>query len=233
MDGPETIQSPTQQTRDTTPSRSPAAADGPPLRTGSWNAPAPGMTPAFPLPQLPDRLAITPAVSDPAELPINVPFATELGLASAPLSPVGAAPGSAALPHAPSTMANAAAQQIAAALTDPTRDTGAPLELALDPPELGRVRLQITELAGVMTLTIQAERPETADLIRRHLDLLAQEFAASGLDAPSVRISQDGQGNGQGSTGEDPATPAPDLPEAEDARTSPNRTQEGRLDLRL
>jgi flagellar hook-length control protein FliK len=61
----------------------------------------------------------------------------------------------------------------------------------------------------IMTLSILAERPETADLMRRHLDILAQEFSRSGLEPPQVRIgggSADGSaqhgGGDQGAKGE-------------------------------
>jgi len=84
------------------------------------------------------------------------------------------------------------ARQIAQALTDAGRDAGVPLDLALDPPELGRVRLSFTEANGTLTLAIAVERPETAELMRRHITLLSEEFARAGLDAPSVNISQDG-----------------------------------------
>lgn len=84
------------------------------------------------------------------------------------------------------------AHQVVTALRDMRADPGVPLDLALDPPELGRVRLSVTEVAGAMTLTITAERPETADLMRRHLALLSEEFARAGVEAPNVNISQDG-----------------------------------------
>ncbi len=127
-----------------------------------------------------------------------------------------------------------AAQQIAAALQDRALEPGQPIELALDPPELGRVRIHMNEVAGVLTLTIQAERPETAELMRRHLDLLAQEFADAGIDAPSVHISQDGGG----SETDDRGTPTPSAyTTEEDASTStPStnaRNHSGALDLRL
>lgn len=84
------------------------------------------------------------------------------------------------------------ARQVAGALADPSRDRGVPLDLTLDPPELGRLRLGFSEVNGVLTVTIAAERSETADLIRRHVALLAEEFARAGLDAPSVNISHGG-----------------------------------------
>ena len=198
---------------------------------------APGI-PGLSMPSPADSATVT-ALAGAAELAARSPggpdLGPDLGLAQGILASGSTAPGAALIAHAPSSMANAAAQQIAAALSDPARDRGAPLELALDPPELGRVRLQITELAGVMTLTIHAERPETADLMRRHLDLLAQEFAESGLDAPSVRISQEGAGNGGGSSDDREGTPQTNraVPEAETAQSIPNHARNGGLDLRL
>jgi flagellar hook-length control protein FliK len=116
-----------------------------------------------------------------------------LGLVAATSQPL-AALGERALPP---DLPPQAARQIAVALADVSRDPGGAVEVALDPPELGRVRLSLVEVNGAMTLSIIAERPETADLMRRHLALLAEEFARQGLDAPSVDISGGGQG-GQG-----------------------------------
>jgi len=53
-------------------------------------------------------------------------------------------------------------------------------ELRLNPEELGRVRLSLLGAEGGLTVSITAERPETADLLRRHTDSLAREFAALG-----------------------------------------------------
>ena len=76
-----------------------------------------------------------------------------------------------------------AAGQIVAALP---RDQGvfitdAGAEIALDPPELGRVRMIVTEVAGGLALTVTAERPETLDLFKRHASMLAEEFAREGF----------------------------------------------------
>jgi len=54
-------------------------------------------------------------------------------------------------------------------------------ELRLSPEELGRVRLSLSTSDGMVTLAVQADRPETADLIRRNLDLLAQDFREMGF----------------------------------------------------
>lgn len=112
-----------------------------------------------------------------------------------------------------------------------------PVEIALDPPELGRVRLSLVEINGAMTLSITAERPETADLMRRHLSLLTEEFARQGLDAPMVDISGGGQGERQARDDDRPALSAPpphpiDTP-AMTMRTGPATGAATGLDLRL
>lgn len=55
-----------------------------------------------------------------------------------------------------------------------------PVELALNPEELGRVRMSISAGDGGITVSVLAERPETLDLMRRHIDQLAREFQALG-----------------------------------------------------
>jgi hypothetical protein len=141
-------------------------------------------------------------------------------------------------PHAPHPLAASAAAQIArAAQEDLGRATGAPIDIALDPPELGRVRLSMVEVNGILSLSISVERPETADLMRRHLVLLADEFLRAGVDAPSVQIShQGGQCAGGGHT---PAAPPPGLPPSGADADDPTAAMPARrplshgLDLRL
>lgn len=128
-------------------------------------------------------------------------------------------------------------QIVTAVRADTSREPGAPIDIALDPPELGRVRLSLAEVNGALSLTIAVERPETADLMRRHIALLAQEFARAGIDAPSVNISQGGaEGRGQGA----PTPARPDLPQTAPAdpllpqstARAPTPSKDG-LDLRL
>lgn len=130
----------------------------------------------------------------------------------------------------------AIARQVARALADPSRDPGVPLDLTLDPPELGRLRLGFSDINGVLTVTIAAERSDTAELIRRHVALLAEEFARAGLDAPSVNISHGGaeQRSRGGSVtlarSDADAASSPDAP----APNAPvRRTGAAGLDLRL
>lgn len=69
------------------------------------------------------------------------------------------------------------AQQMTAAIT---QHNGRTTEIALNPVELGRVRMTMSAQDGTMSLHIMAERPETTDLLRRHIETLAQQFHALG-----------------------------------------------------
>ncbi|MDP5360631.1 MAG: flagellar hook-length control protein FliK, partial [Paracoccaceae bacterium] len=82
------------------------------------------------------------------------------------------------------------AQQIAVSVMN---TPGKATEIALNPEELGRVRLSLTAADGVITLAVLAERPETQDLLRRHMDVLAQEFRALGYGTISFSFGHDGQ----------------------------------------
>ena len=90
-------------------------------------------------------------------------------------------------------------------------------EIALDPPELGKVKMQLSITDGVAQVVLAVERPETNDLIRRHLDQLANELGALGYRDITFEFSDsnfDGQhsGNGDAATNDDPdiaETPQP------------------------
>ncbi|WP_158275497.1 flagellar hook-length control protein FliK [Maritimibacter sp. 55A14] len=70
---------------------------------------------------------------------------------------------------------------VAAQLVDGFRGSSARhVEILLEPRELGHVRmtLSLSDQGGNVTLT--ADRPETLDLMRRHIGILSQEFADLG-----------------------------------------------------
>ncbi|MEJ6393043.1 flagellar hook-length control protein FliK [Gymnodinialimonas sp. 2305UL16-5] len=207
-----------------------------PFRTGGWMM-GPPTYPALQTTPLFSAISATTGV-EPGIIPNMIADMGMETLAMTQMSTASVAPvasGQTMPATIASPMASVIAHQIAAALTDSSRERGAPLELALDPPELGRVRMQVAEIAGVMTLTIHADRPDTADLMRRHLDLLSQEFAEAGLDAPSVRISQDGSGQ-NASPGGHPDTPGHMNAEtdiAPDTSAIVTLSANGGLDLRL
>jgi hypothetical protein len=84
-------------------------------------------------------------------------------------------------------------RQILAALA---QSPGGAVDVTLSPDELGRVRLSLstTDLGGIVVNVI-ADRPETMDLIRRHLDMLAQDFRDIGYGSVSFGFSDHSGGH--------------------------------------
>ncbi|MBF9031183.1 hypothetical protein HKCCE3408_12345 [Rhodobacterales bacterium HKCCE3408] len=184
-------------------------------------APSPGPVPAM-----------TPARGDPA-----IP-AEDLGSVGGPGGAPQTAQTAQSSAHAtsPSQAAHGAAQQIAAALP---RDAGVIVtdrgtEVALDPPELGRVRMVVTELAGGLALSITAERQETLDMFRRHAALLQAEFQREGLADTSFSFRDETAGR-QSSGRTDGRPGAGFEPGSELTAPAPMaiRLRSGGLDLRL
>ena len=63
------------------------------------------------------------------------------------------------------------------------------VELRLDPPELGRVQIDIRFDDGAAAASISAERPETLELLRRHADALQRELTSAGFTGANVAFS--------------------------------------------
>ena len=149
-------------------------------------------------------------------------------------APAGSARASVLHPQAAASadMARHAGQQISVAIA---RSGPGTTDIALNPPELGRVRLTLTAQDNAIVLHIAADRPETQDLLRRHVDQLAQEFRDIGYTSLSFTFG-DRRSAGPGAA-PDPAatdldgTGAPDEAPLPSAR--PPRLAGGGLDLRL
>jgi len=89
-----------------------------------------------------------------------------------------------------------------------------PVEVTLSPEELGRVRMTLTTSDGGLSLALVADRPETLDLLRRHIDQLAQDFRDMGYQNLNFSFAQ-GQGGGA-----DPK-PAPRVAAEDEPATGP------------
>lgn len=115
------------------------------------------------------------------------------------------------------------------------------IEITLSPEELGHVRLTVKshDITGT-TVVLQADRPETLDLMRRHVELLAQDMRDFGYreltfafqdrrpgdrEAPSVEGDRDDGAGGSSASGKVPGG----------TLTAASRPviQDGRLDIRL
>ncbi|NUH66795.1 flagellar hook-length control protein FliK [Sulfitobacter sp. S0837] len=72
--------------------------------------------------------------------------------------------------------------QVAAQLAEVVRQMpNRPVDIALSPEELGQVRLSVTTNDAGVQINVLAERPETLDLLRRHIDQLGQDFRDLGF----------------------------------------------------
>lgn len=126
------------------------------------------------------------------------------------------------------------ASQIAIAVS---RNNAGGTELALNPPELGKVRLTLNAQDGAIVLMVQAERPETTDLMRRHIETLSQEFRSLGYSSIKFEFG-DSTGNqsqtdGERADGIAPDSGKPDAITAEPDRSPSARSATGGLDLRV
>lgn len=72
-------------------------------------------------------------------------------------------------------------QQIVAAAHQ-SGDGKSSVELLFSPEELGQVRLKLTSHEGIVTVSLLAERTETLDLLRRHIDTLARALLEAGYE---------------------------------------------------
>ncbi|HHX88173.1 MAG TPA: flagellar hook-length control protein FliK [Paracoccus sp.] len=125
-----------------------------------------------------------------------------------------------------------AAQQIAARAVDLGHGR---FELSLSPTELGKVDMLLQDGENRLTLFINAERPETMELIRRHISLLEQELRQMGLGTLSLQLGNGGSADAGPGHGSGPqrdtqdAELAPPLPPAR----PPQRVTGDHLDLRM
>lgn len=87
--------------------------------------------------------------------------------------------------------ATAVGQQLAIAVS---KHPDGVTELVLSPEELGRVSLSVKSIDGVVTIAILTERPETQDLMRRHIEALAQEFRSLGFHSAEFSFSGERKG---------------------------------------
>lgn len=133
--------------------------------------------------------AITEPVSltaTTAEVPRALPQA-ELSLAT-PSQPAATEMTQTAANRLPPS---AIVQQVAEAMV---RMKGDRIEIALSPEELGRLRMVIGRQNGAPHIHIWAERPEILDLMRRHTDLLSEQFGQDGMGTPSFSFSNTDSG---------------------------------------
>lgn len=134
---------------------------------------------------------------------------------------------------APGLVDHAARQIVGHLDRTPIPTRAPPAEMALSPPELGRVVIRFEADPAGGTLHLLVERPETLDLMRRHVDLLETALRAAGHDGCSIALGgrDPGRGGGPPPDSRDPAPPAGDAAPGHGVVARP--AGGGRLDLRL
>lgn len=76
-----------------------------------------------------------------------------------------------------------------------TTETGKTVEISLGPDELGRVRMSLVTSEAGVSIAITAERPETLELLRRHSDMLSQEFLRLGYEQTAFEFGEEEPGS--------------------------------------
>lgn len=129
--------------------------------------------------------------------------------------------------------ARAIASQMATAIT--TRPQSGAIEVALNPEELGRVSIVLNGRDDGLHMAISAERPETLDMIRRHLSVLEAEFKNLGLGDLSIDMGTSSDAQQDEAQGDDPGALASMPPDQiDEASPAPARLgADGRIDIRM
>jgi hypothetical protein len=191
-------------------------------------APAPRAAPAIPA----APLATMPPAAPPPQAGFSTALAEATGAASDSAgfsdTALGAsgqrAPAPLATALAPPVQPASAGQdiprqiavQIARAAEGGAGPARGTVEISLSPEELGRVHLRLHPSEAGLSVTITADRPETLDLMRRNIDILAREFLEIGFEGAKFDFAQGGPG-----ADSDPNMPGPDAAPAAAADPAP------------
>ena len=104
-------------------------------------------------------------------------------------------------------------------------------EISLNPKELGRLKLQISTTDTSISMNIVAERSETSDLMRRHIETLSAEFKDLGYS--SISFSFNGERNSENLAGGTTQSPEEDDVSNLELDLPQLRHPDSGLDLRL
>ncbi len=206
------------------------AAKGPPMRHTSRSG-----DPSF-VPSMAGDAAMPGADSSgPSPTPLPSVAATLAGTQSQQIFD-GPAPQNGPQGAAATDIGRQAAQSVAHAIR---HMEGGSVEIALSPEELGHIRLLLRDhMTATPTVTLHADRADTLDLMRRHIDILAQDLRDMGYR--DVSFSFGGQTHDGGTTRQHsfradaiapPDTPQGKVPPAPIHQSRP--IPDGALDLRI
>jgi len=111
-----------------------------------------------------------------------------------------------------------------------------PVEITLSPEELGRVRLTMRVSEAGIVVNLLAERPETLDLLRRHIDQLGHDFEQLGYESIAFSFAGDDTATDSNTDTEHASNTTAFLdeePVIETPNTDLNAAPSSGLDLRL
>ncbi|MCF8510042.1 MAG: flagellar hook-length control protein FliK [Rhodobacteraceae bacterium] len=231
-------------------------AEGPPLAASAAAGEIPpldpsgmtGLTPAMETSLTDEPETVTkksevpgsaPAVAAPAPSPVISDQANlAAGFGKEAVTSVPSTGHSSASPSAASSNPAPPTQQVSTAIALFSRDQPGQMELTLAPETLGRVHFDMRPEGTGLSITLSAERPETLDLIRRHLPDLLAELKLAGVQSGNLSF---GNWNEQRQPQSQSAPPDDTRPALKDASTTarpaplPPRlaATNGGLDLRL
>ena len=146
---------------------------------------------------------IAPAADPAAQAEIPALGATQTSAEPARAQPL---PGAQPQPGVAPQQAPQVSAQIAQAIANGPGDV---VELTLQPEELGKLRLSLAPTESGITIGVLAERSDTADLVRRHLDQLTQDLRQQGYRDVRFDFGQGGQDRPPQQSPHRPAEAAP------------------------
>ena len=138
------------------------------------------------------------------------------------------------LPQAPAVNAEKAVLIVREALEGMAAKQQREIELQLHPKDLGRLRFVMSPADGQMFVQVFADRPETLDAMRRHVEILTREFAAEGFGSSTFSFEQGSTGSQPDDNFAEPGEAPPDGPMHQvDVRRYEWGNPDARLDIRI
>lgn len=183
-----------------------------------------------------DEIAAPAAQVASSVAPSVAAFTAEAPSPASPLTVSVAAPATNVSPGQPISLVAAPPPVAAAIEAISTSDGDGAIEIALDPPELGRVTIELRVSPGGVEATLTAERGEVLEMLRRHAEHLRQALA-DGQDAGVALSFEHGDQRDARSGGRmahaptDPGNHSSDA--ASERSLPPPIAESGRLDQRL
>lgn len=129
--------------------------------------------------------ADAPADAGRADGSATKTFETMLGQAGRKSEPAPASPAPASTQQTPE---QATADRVATAITTKLLPKGGKMEIRLDPPQLGRIHIDVQVVSGKLTATFTASSDEASRMLGHKLDHLRQSLETGGLTVDRLQV---------------------------------------------